>query len=126
MASWIFGATTIPDSEAPQYDSSFDEDQEDLFSEFQPIGNAAADSTILTYIGSKSKTARLHMWVTQSTLTSLRALKRTTFLLKTPFDATGQNWYLRRLESMRWTSSDPYADAGTPRFHVWVDLVGRV
>lgn len=124
--SWILGALTVPSGEEPLFDSIFDEDQEDLHSEFQPIGNTATDSTILTFLGSKSRTARLHLFVTQATLTSLRALKRTTFLMKTPFDATGANWYMKRLQTQRWTSSRPWALAAPDaRFHVWLDLVAR-
>lgn len=133
MANWFFGATEITDGrDVPWHDSSMPEEQEDEHIEETPIGSNASDATIITYVNTPSIGAAggepfvLQGECSQSLKATILALRRTTFTLKTPFDATGKSVYLKRVRFKRWSgrSGAPVAGAGE-RFLYWMYLLGR-
>jgi len=132
MASWILGGFTFPDADAPWYDSSMPEEQEDEHIEDTPIGANAADATIITYVASPSVGAEsgepflLRGECSAASKASLLALRRTTNTLKTPFDTTGKSAYLKRIRFKRWDGNNRAAVAGAgERFLYWLWFLGR-
>lgn len=126
MASWIFGSYTLPDLDAPWYESEMPEDQEDEHVTATPIGATGTAGTVVQWVNRPSISARLRGWCCAATKTQIEALRKTTFTVKTPFDVTGKSWYLMRARFVRWTQQEPTAIAGTgERFHYTMELMGR-
>ena len=132
MADWIFGAYTVPAADSPWHESTMPEEQEDVHVEETPLGANSTDATIVTYVNTPSIGAEgaepfvLRGHCVAATKTALLALRRTTFTIKTPFDATGKSVYLKKLRFRRWTASEPMAIAGSgEQFHYWMHLLGR-
>lgn len=126
MSSWIFGAYTVPDQDAPQYDSVMPEAQEDNYATETPVGATGTASTVAQLVNSPSIPATLHGWCSAATKTAILALNRSTFTVKTPFDTTGKSWLLTKSSFVRWTSQEPLAVAGAgERFWYTMTLLGR-
>jgi hypothetical protein len=132
MANWIFGSYTVPAADSPWHESSMPEEQEDEHIEETPIGANASNATIITYVATPSIGAEgsepfvLRGHCTAATKADIMAKRKTTFVLKTPFDAVGKSVYLKKARFKRWTTQDPMAIAGSgEQFHYWMYLLGR-
>lgn len=70
--TWAIGSFIFPDDEIPLEDSEHHDDGgEQVWSEFDPIGS---NTTILTYLGTKSERHALKATVKTASKTSLKAI----------------------------------------------------
>ena len=127
MASWIFDSYTVPDADAPWYDSVMPEAQVAVWVTATPEGATAAGGTLAQRVNKPSIPATLVGECSEATKTAILALENTTFNIKTPFDATGKNWLLMRVGFLRWDNAEhKYALAGAdPRLIYMMELLGR-
>lgn len=131
LVPWILNGFTFPAGEEPHLESTMPEEQEDEHIEDTPIGANDTDATISTYVNTPSIGADgsspllLRGSCSLASKASIFALKRTTGLLKTPFDTTGKSVYVKRIRFTRWTSSFPGVVGSTQEFQYWISLLGR-
>lgn len=124
--TWTFGAYAVPLNDSPQYSSVWPEDQEDNYIKVTPVGATGTASTVAQLVNTPSIQATLVGYCTAATKAQIEALRRTVFVITSPFDAVGKSWLLTKARFVRWTPSWQMALSGADE-HFWytMELLGR-